>query len=232
MRKLFALLKLCLLTLLVVSCHPVPGPDKSLAGSVLGAGWGAGAGAVIGNQTGSLGPGTGVGAAFGAGAGLLTGIGLDVAEGTQLEEQRQLDALKVQVAANTRSLMMLQNSLDDRDRRLERSGYTGQIFFDEDSASLRAGSAVELERLAEVIKSNPYVGLVEVHGHSDDTGDGERNNRLSEARARTVGTFLSSHGIPMDRMRLIAHGARQPLATNETGVGRQLNRRVEVIMVK
>ena len=226
------ILVLCAAVSLFASCHPVPGPDKSLAGAVLGAGWGAGAGAIIGHQTGAAGPGVAIGAAFGGASGLLTGTGLDIAEGNELEEQRELDALKVQVAANTRNLQMLQDTLDDHDRRLDRASYSAQIFFDSDSASLRGGSAAELERLTDAIKDNPYISAVEVRGHSDDTGNVERNERLSEARARTVATFLASHGISMDRIKIVVNGARQPLATNDTEAGRQLNRRAEVIPLK
>ena len=225
-------LVLCAFAALLVSCHPVPGPDKSVAGAVLGAGWGAGAGAIIGHQTGATGPGIAIGAAFGGASGLLTGVGLDIMEGNELEEQRELDAMKVQVAANTRNLQVLQDTLDDHDRRLDRASFTGQVFFDADSAALRAGSAAELERLAQAIRDNPYISAVEVRGHSDDMGNTERNERLSEARARTVATFLANHSISMDRIKVVVNGARQPLASNETEAGRQLNRRVEIIPLK
>ena len=54
-------------TLLACS-NPQPGPDKTIAGALLGAGWGAGAGAVVGNQVSTPGKGTAVGAGFGAAA--------------------------------------------------------------------------------------------------------------------------------------------------------------------
>jgi len=214
------------------SCHPVPGPDKSFAGAVLGAGWGSGAGAIIGHQTGSGAEGAAIGAGFGAVSGLITGIGLDITEGTELRQQRELDALKVQVASNNRSLMLLQDVLDDRDRRLSPTSAASQVFFDAEKASLRSGSAARLQRFAQAIKFNPYVGSVELHGHSDDIGDTERNRRLSEARARTVATFLAGQGISLGRIRLFSHGATRPLASNETESGKQLNRRVEIVLHK
>lgn len=230
--RTFQALTLFVVSICFSSCYPVAGPDKTFTGAVLGAGWGAGAGAVIGNQTGNVGPGTAIGAGFGAGAGLLTGVGLDLAEGTELAQQRQIDALKVQIAANSRSLAGLQESLDNRDRRLDRGVGNRNIYFDVDRASLKAGSAATLERLAEAIKFNPYVGGLEIHGHSDDTGNTERNLRLSEARARTVSTFLVHHGVTFDRIQVFFHGARRPIATNETESGRQLNRRVEIALIK
>lgn len=212
------------------ACSPTPGPDKSVAGAILGAGWGAGAGAVIGNQVGSPGPGTAIGAGFGAVSGVMTGIGFDKAEGTELEQQRQLDALKVQVATNRRALETLQYQLDERTSRINAAAFSEQVFFDPSRASLRLGSAAKLERLAQSMKQNPYVSRVELHGHADDAGTFEKNQQLSEARARTVATFLSQHGISIDQMKLVPHGAEQPLATNDSEPGRQLNRRVEVVM--
>lgn len=216
--------------ILLSACYPTPGPDKSVTGAILGAGWGAGAGAVIGNQIGDPGPGAAIGAGFGAASGLMTGIGFDIAEGGELEQQRQIDALKVQVASNQRSLAMLQANLDDRARQINSGSASQQIFFDPDRASLRVGTADQLERLANSIKSNPYVSRVEVHGHSDDSGDTERNMRLSEARARTVVAFLSTQGLSLDAIAIIPHGSRNPLASNENEAGRQLNRRVEVVL--
>jgi len=230
--RLFGSLTLLCALLAFSSCHPVPGPDKTFAGAVLGAGWGTGAGAVIGNQAGSAGEGAAIGAGFGAVSGLLTGVGLDISEGTELRQQRELDALKVQVASNYRSLMLLQDVLDDRDRRLNPTSAANQVFFDSNKASLRSGSAARLQRFAEAVKFNPYVGGVELHGHSDDNGNTERNRRLSEARARTVATFLAGQGISLDRIKLFSHGATRPLASNETESGKHLNRRVEIVLRK
>jgi len=214
------------------ACAPVPGPDKSISGAILGAAWGAGAGAVIGNQLNDTGPGAALGSAFGAGSGLLSGIALDVEEGHELEEHRQLDALKVQTGANERGLAMLQNTLDRQGSMVKPAGETLQVFFDPDRASLRIGSARRLERFAQSIKELRALSRVEVHGHSDDTGDAERNKRLSAARAQTVQTFLVTQGISTHVIRIVAHGSSEPLATNLTPEGKQLNRRAEVVVYR
>ena len=217
----------------LTSCYPQPGPDKSVAGAVLGAGWGAGAGAIIGNNIGAQPEGIAIGAGFGAASGLLQGIAYDMAEGADLEHERQLDALRVQVAANQRDLLALQTSLDQREQKLaQTSSGDFQVFFDPDTASLKLGSAAELERFANTIKSQPFMGHVIIHGHSDDTGDADRNERLSEARARSVATFLVNHGVSLDQIETVAHGSKRPVATNESEIGRQLNRRVEIVLAK
>ena len=216
----------------MAGCYPTPGPDKTVAGAVLGAGWGAGAGAIVGNQVGDPGPGSAIGAGFGAASGALTGAGFDIAEGSELEAQKKVDALKVQVASNQRRLMMLQDSLDSRDEKLHSSTISERVFFDEGVASLRSGAAVELQRFAEMVKLNPYVGRLQIHGHSAESQSSSRDVALSEARARTVATFLATHGVSLDQLELFAHGSARPLASNKTDSGRQLNRRVEIVLLK
>ena len=228
-RLFFALL---LTTGLLAGCHPTPGPDKSLLGGVLGASWGAGAGAVIGHQKSGAGPGAAVGSGFGFASGLIQGIGMDLAEGTELDQQRELDALRVRVASNQRALAGLQHTLDTRDRKLEETAASSgeKIFFDSARASLRSGSAKQLERLAQRIKTSPYVGQVVVLGHSDNAGSKEVNQKLSDLRAKTVSTFLTTYGVPSDLIVVEGLSDGVPLASNKTAAGRQLNRRVEVIL--
>ena len=213
------------------ACYPTPGPDKTAVGAVLGAGWGAGAGAIIGNQTHNPGDGVGVGAALGAASGVMTGVGLDIAEGGELEQQRELDSLKTQVAMNQRALLAIQGTLDDRGRRINGASINDVIYFDANRASLRLGSAEQLERFAAAVRRHPFVKSVEIHGHTDDLGNAEKNQKLAEARARSVMTFLATQGISTDIMKVASHGAEQPLASNATDEGKQLNRRVEVVVL-
>lgn len=216
---------------IVSACSPTPYPDKSVAGAVLGAGWGMGAGAVIGNQLNDIGPGMAIGSAFGAGSGLLTGIGLDIAEGQELEAQRELDALRVQVSANQQSLRGLVASLDNRQHALATTDTTDTVYFDEGSAALHSGAVQKLEHFIDSARFNPYFGGIEIHGHSDDTGNEEKNKWLSESRAKSVAAFIGAHGVSMDQMKLYAHGSTRPEASNAGSAGRQLNRRVEIYLV-
>lgn len=216
--------------LTLISCSATPGPDKSATGAVLGAAWGAGAGAVVGNQINDIGPGAAIGAGFGAVGGLVSGAALDIAEGGELEQQRDLDALKIQVAANQRALLGLQNSLDEREQQINAAAFSEQIYFDEARASVRLGSVARLEKLADAIKQNPFVTTIEIHGHADDLGDVERNKQLSEARATTVANFLTNHGVSINQIQIVAHGAMNPVASNQSESGRQLNRRVEIFL--
>ncbi len=216
--------------LVCISCsNPQPGPDKTIAGTVLGAGWGAGAGAVVGNQVDSTGKGIAVGAGFGAIAGLLAGGGFDLGEGALLKQDRELAALKLRNVGTQLELEKIQGTLD-RAALTDASIGIYQVFFDEDATSLRAGAVANLEVLAEAIKINPHVGTVNVVGHTDDTGVADYNDRLAIARANSVSAYLGARGISVDQIKTSGQGASKPIASNSTKAGRQLNRRVDVFV--
>ena len=103
-----------------------------------------------------------------------------------------------------------------------------QVFFDEDQTNLRAGAVSNLENVAESIKASSFMRTVHVAGHTDDTGNTKYNESLAEARAKTVGAYLASRGIPSVQVEVKSYGATKPIATNSTVAGRQLNRRVDV----
>lgn len=217
-----------LLIALTLGCsNPQPGPDKTVAGAVLGAGWGAGAGAVVGNQISNTGEGVAVGAGLGAGAGMLTGMGYDLAEGASLNNERELASLKMKSAANQRELESVQAQLD-RPGTVASIGGVYQVFFDEDTTSLRAGAIANLEVIAESLKANPHASTINVVGHADDSGTPEYNERLAEARARSVFSYLAARGIGSDQIKVTSFGSKRPIASNTSSVGRQLNRRVDV----
>jgi outer membrane protein OmpA-like peptidoglycan-associated protein len=216
--------------LLLSACNnPQEGPDKTIGGAVLGAGWGAGAGAVIGNQVGYSGEGTAIGAGFGMLGGALTGFSNDLTEDAIMEQEKTLASLKIQNDATSRQLSNLQTTLDSPSLASMKGGMH-QIFFDVDVTSLKAGSIADLEILAEQIKSSPNVTQVNIVGHSDDAGTPEYNSRLAEARARSVSTFLASKGIPLSQIKITSYGSQRPVASNTSDVGRQLNRRVDIYL--
>jgi OmpA-OmpF porin, OOP family len=75
--------------------------------------------------------------------------------------------------------------------------------------------------------------IVEVHGHTDDAGSVEKNQRLSEERAFAVKKWLqeqSRTNFPDDRIKVFAHGSTQPLDSNASAEGRAKNRRVEIVL--
>lgn len=228
-----SILAFMLITLPMNGCGGGPrrGPDKTVAGAVLGAAWGAGAGAVVGNQVSSSGEGAAVGSGFGLVAGAASGLGYDSVESDMADQEETLASLKIQNAANREELMQIQHRLDSAlGTDLGVAFY--QVFFDQDATSLKTGSIANLEVIAEAIKTNPHVGSVNVVGHSDDAGTPDYNERLAEARARSVSAYLAARGISVDQIKISSFGSQRPIASNTTAVGRQLNRRVDIYLSK
>ncbi|MGB5344702.1 MAG: OmpA family protein [Woeseia sp.] len=73
--------------------------------------------------------------------------------------------------------------------------------------------------------------VVEVAGHTDNTGSDAYNQTLSERRAGSVAQYLQSQGINSQRLITVGMGEARPVADNSTADGRQANRRVEITMV-
>lgn len=107
----------------------------------------------------------------------------------------------------------------------------GAILFDFDSANIRADADRALNDVAQVIKAYPQ-RPVRVEGHTDSISSDEYNQSLSERRAASVVKWLAAHGIEKTRLASSGFGETRPVATNDTAAGRQLNRRVEVVIAK
>lgn len=100
------------------------------------------------------------------------------------------------------------------------------IFFDYDKATIKAESETELKRLIKLLNENPLL-KIEISGHTDNKGSSIYNQKLSESRAKTVVDYLVANTIPSSRLEYKGYGLEQPIATNDTEEGRQLNRRTE-----
>lgn len=105
------------------------------------------------------------------------------------------------------------------------------IYFEHDRSELMPRSYVELKKLLRIMRENPHLAI-EVCGHTDSIGDGEHNQLLSEKRAKAVAEYLMGNGIPASRTRFKGCGSAQPVANNNTPQGRQMNRRVEFIVLQ
>jgi OOP family OmpA-OmpF porin len=101
------------------------------------------------------------------------------------------------------------------------------VTFATGSATLTPAAQSSLRTTAASLLSEPAVRF-EVAGYTDDTGSRLVNERLSLARAESVRSFLVSLGIPADRLTARGYGPADPVASNATAEGRELNRRVEL----
>ena len=106
----------------------------------------------------------------------------------------------------------------------------GVINFKRADWALEASSKPTLDELAEIANKCP-VFKISIEGHTDAEGIPERNNPLSERRARAVADYLISVGVDAARLSTIGYGAERPIADNETAAGRAKNRRIELKVV-
>jgi len=105
----------------------------------------------------------------------------------------------------------------------------GDMLFDTNKANLKAGGTRNVKKLAEALKAHPEA-KVSVEGFTDSVGNDSANQQLSERRANAVGEALQTMGVSADRITEHGYGETAPVANNDNAEGRQLNRRVEVII--
>jgi outer membrane protein OmpA-like peptidoglycan-associated protein len=108
-----------------------------------------------------------------------------------------------------------------------------KIFFATNKADILPKSYALIEEIAKVLNENPHIQLIEIQGHTDSQGSRAHNVKLSEARATAVMNRLIMVG-RVDPARLLAKGFGPdlPIADNKTAAGRELNRRVEFMILR
>lgn len=105
-----------------------------------------------------------------------------------------------------------------------------KAMFDSSSTRLQTDGQEMLQEMAALANAYPQHNLLLV-GHSDNTGDEARNLYLSEQRAMVVRDWLMQQHINPERMTIRAAGTTEPIASNDTPLGRQQNRRVEMLVL-
>ena len=105
----------------------------------------------------------------------------------------------------------------------------GVLQFSRAKADLTDDSTETLKELSEIAKECPTF-RIEIEGHTDAEGTDERNQRLSDRRAKAVADFLVREGVKADRLTTVGYGATRPIAENDTETGRARNRRIEFIV--
>lgn len=176
-------------------------------GAAIGAAAGAAVGGVIGKQTGSTARGAIIGAVVGGTAGAIIGHQMD----------QQAKELKVAIPG----------------AEVTRIGegmvvtFPSGLLYDFDSSAIRPDAAQNLRVLAQSLEKYSNEDLLIV-GHTDSIGSAQYNQQLSLRRADAAAQYLVAQGVNSTRIRTTGKGETEPIATNETADGRQLNRRIEV----
>ena len=175
---------------------------KKEEGIMVGAGVGGAVGAVIGNQTGST--------ARGAIIGAIIGHQMD----QQAKEiQQQIPGATVQRVGEGIAVT-----------------FASSMLYDFDSDVVLSNAATNLRNLAASLGKYPNTDVLIV-GHTDATGSADYNQGLSQRRATAAANYLIAQGVGATRVRTAGRGEMEPIATNDTELGRQTNRRVEIAIV-
>ncbi|HEV8380433.1 MAG TPA: OmpA family protein [Gemmatimonadales bacterium] len=181
--------------------------NKAEKGAIIGAGAGGAAGAVIGKATGSTVRGAIIGAVVGGATGAIIGH--------QMDKQAEELAYDLPGAVVQRIGEGITVTFPE-----------GLLFgFDSDQINSVAGD--NLRRFAASLQkySNTRTLIV---GHTDSDGSADYNMDLSNRRALSAANFITGEGVDRARISTAGRGEAEPIATNGSDAGRQLNRRVEV----
>lgn len=112
---------------------------------------------------------------------------------------------------------------------IEQEIYLDPVHFALSSAELSTTSATILNQELAVIQDYPDSRVV-ITGYTDSTGPKSYNEELSRNRARSVQDYLITNGVNPARIELYADGPEDPIESNDTRSGREMNRRVQIIL--
>ena len=183
-------------------------------GTAIGVGGGAAVGAGIGALAGNTALGTAIGAALGGTAGALIG--------------KKMDKQKKELEATLPEETTIETINEGEALRVT---FDSGILFATNSSTLSDASRSALRKLAESLNQNPDTDI-KIVGHTDNTGNVDYNQTLSEKRAKSVFDYLMvDQGVSSKRMEFEGKGIHEPIADNSTVEGRALNRCVEIIIL-
>ncbi len=143
------------------------------------------------------------------------------------KEKTQAEAEKAEL--RTQLLAQFNAILQTRDTARGLIVNMSDVLFDTAKYSLRPLAREKLAKVAGIVSGHPGLRL-DVEGHTDSVGGDEYNQQLSEQRGGAVRVYLTQQGMPATSVTSRGLGKTQPVASNDTAAGRQLNRRVEIVI--
>lgn len=148
----------------------------------------------------------------------------------RLQKEQQQSTAAAELAAEVKRLEA--ELADVRAKQTERGWVLtlkNELLFDSAAATLKPGAHRALDNLAQFLRKYPDRDIA-IEGFTDSTGSKEVNQRLSERRAAAVKDALVMRGIESRRIDARGYGPAFPIASNDSEIGRQLNRRVEIVI--
>jgi outer membrane protein OmpA-like peptidoglycan-associated protein len=211
------LVKMCaIIVAMAVVSGCVDTMNRTEKGVLVGSGAGAATGAILGQAIGRDTRSTMIGAVLGAAVGGVTGGVV----GNYMDRQEQ---------ALRRELADLDSASIQRTQDMLAVTFKSDILFGVNSAAMKPGAYDEISRVARVLNQYPQSSIT-IGGHTDSSGNELHNRQLSEKRAEHVKNALAGEGVNPLRMTAIGYGESKPVADNATAEGRQLNRRVTIVI--
>jgi outer membrane protein OmpA-like peptidoglycan-associated protein len=139
--------------------------------------------------------------------------------------QQQIERM---ITPEYRRLGMRVERLPDGSLRLR---LPSEVMFAYDSANISPGFAPTLRKIAGLMNRYPRT-RARIIGHTDSVGSDRYNLDLSLQRADSVAAFLSAQGVNNRRLLTDGRGKQEPIASNATPEGRQMNRRVDIVILR
>ena len=210
------LVVLLIAALILPGCATIKENPKTAIGAGVGAVVGAGVGAAVGG-----GKGAAIGAVVGGLAGGLIGHYMD-------KQKREFDQLLAESQAREQAAIMQGVQKEQNAIILT---FKSDVMFDTNSSVIKpaAYASGEIDRVAQIL--NKYQDTtIKVVGYTDSTGSETYNLQLSEQRANSVKNALVVKNVNAARITALGMGESNPIADNATEGGRQLNRRVAIII--
>jgi outer membrane protein OmpA-like peptidoglycan-associated protein len=155
------------------------------------------------------------------------------ADGAEVTHRAYLASQEVANARETAKLRRAIDAAREASANRPQPGPTvlamGNVFFRTNQAALAPSAQPRLDKLAGYLQAHPDQ-MVRIEGYTDSQGSDEYNLDLSQRRADAIRTALVSRGVDQSRITAHGNGKASPVADNGTAEGRQMNRRVEVVM--
>lgn len=204
MKKITVLLVITAMLISAVGCASLSKKEK---GALIGGTTGAVIGGFIGDKAGNTALGAIIGAAIGGAAGAYIGNYMD----KQAEEmERDLEGATIERVGEGIKIT-----------------FDSGILFEVDKSALQPAAKTNLEKLALILNKYDNTEIL-IEGHTDATGSEDHNMDLSIRRAQSVSSHLAVNNVMATRFNVVGYGEIQPIADNETTLGRQANRRVDI----
>ena len=130
-------------------------------------------------------------------------------------------------------VVAIRNKEEKIDKKPETSNKTilsHKFYFSTNKRMLDQYNLRQLDNIAQTVFDHPYL-LVEIDGHTDDQGNNKLNLKLSRKRAQYIARFFKLYEIESSRIKVSAYGEIRPEGDNDSDLGRQLNRRVEIKVI-